>query len=139
MIRAAVDTNVLISGLFWEGTPKKCLDKYRFENIYQIIFSPEIVHEFHQKLLYKFRLEPDMISQLVKEMTLYAELVVPRYITKICRDAKDNMILDTAKTGKADYIITGDKDLLVIKVFNKNIKIVSPADFLVIINKTSLS
>lgn len=134
MIRAVVDTNVLISGLFWEGTPKKCLDKYRFENIYQIIFSPEIVHEFRQKLLYKFRLEPAMVNRLVKEMTLYAELVVPRYVTKICRDAKDNMILDTAKAGKADYIVTGDKDLLVLKMFNKNIKIVSPADFLISID-----
>lgn len=139
MIRTVVDTNVLISGLFWDGTPKKCLDKYRFENIYQIIFSPEAIHELRQKLLYKFHLEPALISQLVKEMTLYAELVVPHYITKICRDAKDNMILDTAKAGRADYIVTGDKDLLVIKVFNKNTKIVSPADFLAIINKTSLS
>lgn len=135
MIRAVVDTNVLISGLFWEGTPKKCLDKYRFENTYQIIFSPEIVHEFRQKLLYKFRLEQVMINQWVKEIILYAEHVVPRYTTKICRDAKDNMILDTAIAGKADYIVSGDKDLLVLEVFNKNIKIVSPVDFLAILNK----
>lgn len=139
MIKAVVDTNVLLSGLLWEGTPKKCLDKYRLESIYQLILSPEIVHEFRRKLLYKFRLEQVMINQWVKEMTLYAELVVPRYATKICRDTKDNMILDTAKTGKADYIVTGDKDLLALKVFDKNIKIVSPADFLAILSITGLS
>lgn len=139
MIRAVVDTNVLISGLFWEGTPKKCLDKYRFENIYQIIFSPEAIHEFRQKLLYKFRLESTIVNRWVKEITLYAELVIPRYITKICRDAKDNMILDTAKAGRADYIVSGDKDLLVLKVFNKNIKIVSPADFLAVLDRRNIS
>ena len=49
-----------------------------------------------------------------------------------CRDPKDNMILELAVAGKADFIITGDKDLLVLNPF-RNIKIVKPAEFLEIV------
>jgi uncharacterized protein len=47
----------------------------------------------------------------------------------VCRDSKDNMILELAVAGKADFIITGDKDLKVLNPFRK-IQILSPAEFL---------
>ena len=47
----------------------------------------------------------------------------------VCRDSKDNMILELAVAGKADFIITGDKDLKVLNPFQQ-IQIISPADFL---------
>ena len=47
----------------------------------------------------------------------------------VCRDSKDNMILELAVAGKADFIITGDKDLKVLNPFRK-IQIISPAEFL---------
>ncbi|MFR1445799.1 putative toxin-antitoxin system toxin component, PIN family, partial [Acinetobacter baumannii] len=47
----------------------------------------------------------------------------------ICRDPKDNFLLSLAKDGKATHLITGDKDLLDIKVFGKT-KIVTIADYL---------
>jgi len=129
MIKAVVDTNVLISGLVWEGTPKKIIDKFRFENLYSLIFSPELIHEFRTKLLKKFHLEQKLVNQWVQEITASAQLVIPRYVTKICRDPDDNMILDTASGGQADFIITGDKDLLSIVTFGK-IPIITPRRFL---------
>ena len=47
----------------------------------------------------------------------------------ICRDAKDDKFLEVAVNGKADYLITGDRDLLVLHPF-REIQIVSPATFL---------
>jgi len=47
----------------------------------------------------------------------------------VCRDPKDNMILELAVAGQADYIVTGDKDLLALNPFRK-IQIVTPAEFL---------
>lgn len=136
MIRAVVDTNVLISGLIWGGTPKRCFDKFRYENSYQLIFSPELVHEFRTKLLKKFQLPSQKVNLWVKELTQYSEFINPTYVTKICRDPKDNMLLDTAHSGQANFIVTGDKDLLTLKSF-KHIEIVSPKSFLNILSKTS--
>ncbi len=48
----------------------------------------------------------------------------------ICRDPKDNMYLELALSGKADYVVTGDKDLLVLHPF-ENIPILSATDFFV--------
>ncbi len=129
MIKAVVDTNVLISGLIWEGTPKKIIDKFRFDNLYSLILSPELIHEFRTKLLKKFRLEQKLVNQWVQEITESAQLVIPHYVTKICRDPNDNMILDTASGGQADFIISGDKDLLSMVIFKK-IPIITPRKFL---------
>lgn len=134
MIKAVVDTNVLISGFIWGGIPKKIIDKFRFEAFFLLILSPELTNEFRGKLLYKFHLEPKLVNQWMEELTLYAELVIPELTTKICRDPKDNMILDTAKSAGAKYIVTGDKDVLSLSVF-QGITIVSPSEFLKILEK----
>lgn len=47
----------------------------------------------------------------------------------LCRDPKDNIFLDTAHFGKANLLVTGDKDLLVLKKYKK-IPIISPAEFI---------
>ena len=129
MIRGVVDTNVLISGLIWGGSPKKCLDKFRYESNYILLLSPELLHEFRSKLLHKFNVEEKIVTEWVEEFLEYSEKVIPNYTTRICRDPNDNMILDIAKSGKADFIITGDKDLLILKEF-ENIKIISAKSFL---------
>lgn len=134
MTNVVLDTNVLISGFLWEGTPKKCLDGYRFASAYQLLFSPELIHEFRTKLLRKFHIPSQRVNLWVKEITMYAELVNPTYTTRICRDPKDNMLLDTAGAGRASYIVTGDKDLLTLLKFN-SIQIVSPKTFLGILQK----
>jgi predicted nucleic acid-binding protein len=48
---------------------------------------------------------------------------------RVCRDPKDNMLLELAVSGKADVIVTGDTDLLVLNPF-KNIAILQPVAFL---------
>ena len=128
-MRCVLDTNVLLSGLLWEGTPKKYLDAFRFSNIYQLILSPELVNELRIKLSRKFKVPDDLIFRWEKEISQYAYLVVPKYETDICRDPEDNMILDTASAGNADYIVTGDNDLLTLKEF-KSIPIITPRQFL---------
>ena len=129
MKKAVVDTNVLISGLFWEGTPKKVIDKFRYDPDHKMIFSPELIHELRSKLLVKFKMKPEIVTGIVSRITQYSELVNPKFLTEICRDKNDNMVLDTALAGNADYIISGDRDLLTLKEFN-GIKIVTPGQFI---------
>lgn len=133
-MKVVVDTNVLISGFLWQGTPKKTIDKFRFNESYELILSPELLHEFETKLLKRFRIAPTIVKQWMDELARYAELVIPNYTTKVCRDEKDNMVLDTTLAGKGEFIVTGDKDLLSLGIY-QNIKIVTPSEFLSILNK----
>ena len=133
-MRVVLDTNVILSGLLWEGIPKRCVDAYRFSNIYQLILSPEIIHELRTKLTQKFKMPDKLARQWEKEITPYAYLVVPKNETTICRDPKDNMILDTAISANAQYIVTGDEDLLTLKEY-KGILIVTPRQFLSVLGK----
>ena len=63
-----------------------------------------------------------------------AEPVIIYERIQVCRDPKDNMILELAVSGNADYIITGDADLLVLNPF-RGISIVTPADFLTLFTR----
>lgn len=58
----------------------------------------------------------------------------PKRKVKICRDADDNQVLDLCVAGNADFLITGDKDLLILKKLDKTL-IVPPAEFLKILGK----
>ncbi|MEZ4972860.1 MAG: putative toxin-antitoxin system toxin component, PIN family [Cyclobacteriaceae bacterium] len=60
---------------------------------------------------------------------VYGELVTVRSDIKICRDPKDNFILSLANDGKANFLVTGDKDLLTIKKIGRT-KIIGFSEFL---------
>lgn len=57
-----------------------------------------------------------MLIDLIEE---YGEIVKVKSTVQICRDDKDNFLLALAKDGKADYLVTGDKDLLILESFEK--------------------
>ena len=54
---------------------------------------------------------------------------IPKALTAVCRDPEDNMVLECALKGRAQYIVSGDKDLLELKEF-RGIRIVRAAEFL---------
>ena len=68
------------------------------------------------------------IHEWIRQMLLRAELVTIRERIKECRDPTDDKFLDLAVTGQADFIVSGDNDLLVLNPF-RNIPIVPPAAF----------
>jgi len=68
------------------------------------------------------------IKELFSLLDNYATVVSPRRKVNVCRDVKDNFLLEVALEGKADYLITGDEDLLALNPFQK-IKILMPKDF----------
>ena len=60
---------------------------------------------------------------------LHGEPVTPQRRIMACRDPKDDIVLEVAVTGRADFIVTGDNDLLVLHPF-EGIPIIGPAEFL---------
>jgi uncharacterized protein len=100
---------------------------------YRPVMSEEIMTELRRIITEKF---PSAIIELKiyeKLLRLYAIWVpLGSQTVTVCRDPDDNKIIETAVIGKCQYIVSGDKDLLVLQVF-QDIQIVKPADFLKLI------
>jgi putative PIN family toxin of toxin-antitoxin system len=107
-----LDTNILVSALFWDGNERKLLKSCRRRE-HQLIMSPQILDELTRVLEDKFELPIDKVNQYCEEILLMSELVLPHGgIDIIKEDPTDNLIIETALLGKAAKIVTGDKHLL---------------------------
>lgn len=126
---AVFDTNVLIAAIITEGICTKLLHRARTGE-FSLISCPFIMKELRRILSRKFRLsheESDVAMEAISEaITQVIEHNVK--ITDVCRDADDDNIIACAVSAKADYLVTGDSDLLEIKSC-QGIKIVTPRDF----------
>jgi uncharacterized protein len=142
MIRIVLDTNVLLSALVFGGVPQKILEYCIDSSDTRIYFSTEIWIEINDKFLGDRVLKIAKKSKrniTTKEIEKFLEILYDNSTCinikrkfEICRDSKDNMFLDVAFASNADYIITGDKDLLSLNSFQFT-KIILPSKFLEII------
>lgn len=115
-LRIVIDTNLWISFLITKSFTR--IDKLIQSDKIEILFSEELLQEFtevtQKPKLKKFFSRTD-IDSLFKMFRLYGELIKVHSKVDICRDIDDNFLLALAKDGKANYLITGDNDLLIIK------------------------
>jgi putative PIN family toxin of toxin-antitoxin system len=124
-----VDVNVWISTLL----SPKFLDRVGivFDSPYHLLVSEQLSRELgrtiHKPHLKK-RIDLEDYDALVTLLRTDAELVDVHSTVEICRDPKDNFLPALAKGGNADYLITGDNDLLVMKQFEQT-KIVMLSEF----------
>ncbi|HTE57914.1 MAG TPA: putative toxin-antitoxin system toxin component, PIN family [Verrucomicrobiae bacterium] len=132
--RVVVDTNVLISALVFGGKPRLVIDLLS-EGAFDAVVSVEILTELKRKILSKFPAFAKELKQLEKLLERDARTVKLGSIqVTICRDPDDNIFLETAVLGNCQYIVSGDKDLLVLESY-KGIKVLKPAEFLELISK----
>lgn len=125
-----LDTNLWISFLISKDVSK--LDSILFEKKAVLVFSKELLDEFLEVTKRpKFRrfFSKTDVENIVETIDEYAEFVIVKSKVKICRDPKDNFLLSLAKDGKADFLLTGDNDLLDIVAFEKAL-ILTISDFL---------
>lgn len=133
-MRVVVDTGILVSALIRpKGTIGDVLHSLRdgrFTAIYSTPMMLEVTEVLGRpKIQEKYHVQPDDIEALINLVRLRGELVVPKKIITACRDPKDNKFLEAALAGKADAIVTGDDDLLVLHPF-EGVKILRPAELL---------
>ena len=130
-MRVVIDTNVLISALFWVGRPKRLLNLVRSGKI-DFITSEPLLTELKAVCTSKakpFQLSKSEAEKIIDHVKDIAEEIVSlKSKVTLCKDEADNRVLECALDGKADCIVTGDKDLLSLKSF-KGIKIVKVSDF----------
>lgn len=135
-IRVVVDTNVLISGLFGikDSPSASVLNAIRSQKII-LVTSPAILEEIvevisRDKFIKRTKMSPkdrmDFIDKLIERSDVTAGAQLSQLVS---RDAKDDKFLACAVEAKADYIVTGDGDLLDLEKYD-GIKIVTPRELL---------
>ncbi len=125
-MKVVVDTNVIVAGLVAEGLCRDII-KRRLPACERVTSQP-LLDELTAKMREKFGLEPEELP-LLKLYEETATVIKPKPLSKpVCRDRDDDEVLATALAGKAGIILTGDKDLLMLKEF-QGIKILSPRQF----------
>jgi len=123
-----VDTNIIISSIFWRGKPYEVIRRGIIGD-YQLVTSLEILDEVVDKLRNKFQFPEEKIEDLINILFTYSHIVETTSKFDVVRDKKDNKIIECAFDSKASYIVTGDPDLLILKEF-RGIKIVKARKFL---------
>ncbi|MBK5192782.1 MAG: putative toxin-antitoxin system toxin component, PIN family [Flavobacteriaceae bacterium] len=117
--RIILDTNLWISFLISKNFTE--IDKLIQTKKVKLIFSDESLEEFIEVVkrpkFKKFFSKKD-IEKLLDIFDQYAELIKVKSKIDICRDPKDNFLLNLAVDGKVDFLVTGDNDLLVIEKIN---------------------
>ncbi len=128
-MKAVFDTNVLIAAFLTEGICAKLLIRARRRE-FDLILCDGILQEFKAVLKKKFAASPHETSEALILLSEAAREIRARIdsITAVCRDSDDDLILACARQSDADYIVTGDEDLLVLKNY-EGIGIVSPREF----------
>lgn len=128
-MRVVIDTNLWVSFLI-TGNFKQ-LETLLFAGGLTILLSEELLDELEATIrkpkLRKY-FGPDALNEMLTVFDPYVEIIDVRSEVKVCRDPDDDFLLALAKDGRADYLLTGDSDLLVLGSFGKT-RILSMSDF----------
>lgn len=125
-----LDTNLWISFLI--SKKFSGLDKMIEEKNVTLIFSNELIEEFTevvQRPKFKNYFSKKDVEKIFEYFDHFGELIIVESDIKICRDEKDNFLLNLSVDSKANYLITGDKDLLILNNIEKT-KIRTLSDFI---------
>ena len=118
LLRVILDTNLWISYLISKRLSK--IDELFEREDLVLLFSEELLEEFIEVANRpKFRkyFPVENLEELLSLFDEFGEMVEVISELNLCRDPKDNFLLELAKDGKADFLVTGDDDLLVISNF----------------------
>jgi uncharacterized protein len=126
-VRVVVDTNVLLAGVATHGLCEALLAVcYRD---HEVVLSEHILREFARNYKGKFKAIAEQTEAVVALLRRQSEMVIPNKVPRDAFDDADDLpILGTALAGKAECIITGDKALLELGLF-QNVAILSPRAF----------
>jgi len=137
-MRVVLDTNVLVSGLVAKGgAPHRILDDW-LEGRFTLITSLYLLEEFAHVLSYhriakRLRLREDEVEALLAALLDRAEVTSGELqLPGVTRDRKDDPVVACAVEGKADYIVSGDQDMLVLEEYEA-IQVVTPRQFVEIL------
>lgn len=130
VLRAVLDTNVIVSALLHRGPTSQLLEAWQRRRFVPLV-SRGLVEEYLRVLAYpKFRLAVEEVTVLVEHQVLpYAKVVTVREVPPvIAADPSDDLLLACAVAGHARYLVSGDHHLLALKKHH-GIAILDPSAF----------
>ena len=115
-MKVVLDTNVFVSGIFWTGSSYDVLNSWK-DVRFTLVTSPSCISEIVKVLSdFKIRLPDETIREWVDLIVQNSEIVEPKEKIDIVKDdPNDNIFVETAVAGNADYIVSQDKHLLKLK------------------------
>ena len=128
--RIIIDTNLWISFLITKDFTK--LDEIIFSRHGILVFSQELLDEFlavAKRPKFRRFFSASDIEEILETIDEYADCVKVQTQIEVCRDPKDNFLLSLSVDGNADFLLTGDKDLLDLVKFGET-SIITISDFL---------
>jgi putative PIN family toxin of toxin-antitoxin system len=119
-LKLIIDTNLWVS--FIISKKQHSIDPLLYSEGARLLFSKELIAEINQTIK-KPKLKKYFGTNALEEMLFafdpFIDFIEVKSVVTLCRDAKDNFLLALAKDGEANYLLTGDKDLLDLKSFGK--------------------
>ncbi len=140
MIRAVVDTNALVSGIISPlGAPAEIVLRWQ-RGDFLLITSPVLLNELWRVLAYpriadRLHWSEEERCQFVENFEILV-LITPGtlQLPGVTRDPKDDPVVACAVEGEAEFIVSGDQDLLILGAY-QGIRMVTPRDFLALLKK----
>ena len=130
------DTNILLSGICWKGSPYRCLELAR-SGIVEGVTCQEILDELVEKLETKFNFSDSQIAATFADLLGFLRIVtIANTLKAIAADPDDDMVIECAIVSDATYIVTEDKKHLLPLGSYQGIAIVNAADFLVLVSRS---
>jgi putative PIN family toxin of toxin-antitoxin system len=126
-MKVVLDTNVLVAAFATEGLCHSlfelCIDQHK------VFVSRLVIEELSNGLCKKLKVPPQIANEILDYLNDACTTIDPMPLEKpVCRDPKDDAILALADEAAADYLITGDDDLLVLRQHNTTL-IITPRKF----------
>ncbi len=130
------DTNILLSALLsLNGNPFRCLAMAKIGQL-ESVTCQEILDEFAEKLLFKFKFSEEMTQAAVEEVRRFSRVVeISATLKAVPVDSDDDIIVECAVIGNATHIVTGDKHLLMLTAY-RSIEIVKAAEFIILLSQS---
>jgi putative PIN family toxin of toxin-antitoxin system len=126
-MKIVLDANVIIAAFAARGLCESIMEVCLSEH--EIALSDNLLDEILRNLREKLKLPKDIVDNIGTLLREHSNISIPSPIASdVCRDPDDIKILGLAVASNADYIVTGDKDLLVLKNF-EGIPILNPRSF----------
>ena len=134
-LKIIIDTNLWVS--FIISNKLNLLDTLLYSEKARILFSEELITEIRQTIIkpkLKKYFGANALDEMLSAFEPFVDFIQVKSVITLCRDPKDNFLLALAKDGKANYLLTGDNDLLELQKFGKT-KIVTISNFIEAIKK----
>ncbi len=126
-MRIVLDSNVLVAAVAARGTCAELFTHVLASHAFAV--DDNLIGEVERVLRDKLRVPPERVADFARLLRGSASVVEPRPLaTPACRDPDDDRVLALCRAYRADVLVTGDKDLLVLDPW-EGLRIVAPADF----------